>query len=249
MALAGTLSIGLASAQPAPAEGAPPPAAPGAPGQGGPGQRGGGRFDPAQMFERMDANKDGKLAKDELSGRMADSFDQLDANKDGSIDQAEMGQMRDRMRGQRDTAGLGGPGGDFQGRMSEMFKQRLGASDEEWGVIQPRLQKVMELQGQSRRGMGMMMFGGGAGGPVGPGARRGGDQGAPPAAQAMPEATALETAVEDQAQSNDQIQAKLTAYREARAKQEAELKAAREELRQVLSLRQESILVLSGMLD
>jgi Ca2+-binding EF-hand superfamily protein len=76
--------------------------------QFGPGGPGG--FDPSQFVNRIlenDANKDGKLSKDELpEGRMRDGFDRWDANKDGFADKAEIEQaMRNFGRGP------GGPGG------------------------------------------------------------------------------------------------------------------------------------------
>lgn len=70
----------------------------------GGGQRGGrGGFDPAAMFERSDANKDGKLTKDELPERMRDRFERLDTDKDGSVTLEE---FRANMR-----AAFGGGGG------------------------------------------------------------------------------------------------------------------------------------------
>mgnify|MGYP001074398676 CR=1 FL=1 len=61
--------------------------------------------------------------------------------------------------------------------------------------------------------------------------------------------TALQTTLENKDASADDIKAKLTALRTSRAKKEADLKSAREELRKVLTLRQEAQLVLMGMLD
>ena len=41
------------------------------------------------FFQRLDANRDGRLSKDELA-KAADIFDQLDSNKDGSLDMPEL---------------------------------------------------------------------------------------------------------------------------------------------------------------
>jgi Ca2+-binding EF-hand superfamily protein len=54
-------------------------------GEGRPGQR----FEPKQIFERFDANKDGKLSKDEAPGRLKENFDRFDANQNGEINIAE----------------------------------------------------------------------------------------------------------------------------------------------------------------
>jgi hypothetical protein len=74
-------------------------------GPGGPGGAGAGRGGPPPgggMFEQSDANKDGKLSRDEAPGFLRDRFDEIDANKDGFISRDEdMAAMRQR----------GGPGG------------------------------------------------------------------------------------------------------------------------------------------
>jgi Ca2+-binding EF-hand superfamily protein len=69
-----------------PAEGPRPPLG-GAERPGFPGTR----PDPRELFNRMDANKDGKLTKDELAQRerLPENFALLDANSDGSISQDE----------------------------------------------------------------------------------------------------------------------------------------------------------------
>lgn len=79
---------------------------PTADGGGGPQGKGpGGGFDPAAMFARMDANKDGKLTKDELPGGMADRFSDMDGDSDGGISQAEVSAFMAKMK----AAGGGGP--------------------------------------------------------------------------------------------------------------------------------------------
>ena len=79
---------------------------------GGTGERGGrgGQRDPQQMFTRMDANKDGKLSKDELRGPMVDRFDTIDTNKDGSISLEELKAAPRPQRGQRGQRPNGGGG-------------------------------------------------------------------------------------------------------------------------------------------
>ncbi len=41
-------------------------------------------------FERLDANKDGKISKEEAKGLIKDHFDKIDTNKDGFIDHDEL---------------------------------------------------------------------------------------------------------------------------------------------------------------
>jgi hypothetical protein len=76
-------------------------------GPGGPGGRGRGPGGPGGgMFEQSDANKDGKLSRDEAPGFLRDRFAEIDTNKDGFISREEDTAARPR--------GPGGPGGAAQ---------------------------------------------------------------------------------------------------------------------------------------
>jgi len=139
----------------------------------------------------------------------------------------------------------GGMGGRFDPeRMRQMIAQRikeaLGATDEEWQVLAPKIEKVQTLSRQI--GGGMRMFG----------RRRMGTSGAAPQRELSPvekAAEELRTAVENESSTPDQIRRKLTALRAAREKVRQELDKAREDLRALLSVRQEAQLVLMGLLD
>jgi Spy/CpxP family protein refolding chaperone len=168
--------------------------------------------------------------------------------------------------------GPGGPGGgrgnfdpeQFRQRIAERMKEVLGANDEEWGVIQPKLEKVMTLQRQSAGGRGMgMLFGGGRGGrgqggggdrgDRGPGGDRGdrGPRGGPfgdDDSAVSQRSRDLQQAVESNA-SSDELKAKLAALREARAKAREDLTKAQAELRELLTMKQEASLVMMGMLE
>jgi len=50
-----------------------------------------------QRLEAMDANKDGKISREEFKGRPA-AFDRLDADHDGSIDKADLKLLRDKRK-------------------------------------------------------------------------------------------------------------------------------------------------------
>ena len=43
----------------------------------------------AQLLERLDTNKDGKLAKSEMKGPLADQFSTVDTNEDGFLSEEE----------------------------------------------------------------------------------------------------------------------------------------------------------------
>jgi hypothetical protein len=135
--------------------------------------------------------------------------------------------------------------------MREMMMQRvqesLGATDEEWQVIGPRLGKVMTLSREARGGRGMgALFGRGRWG-----GRPAAEEDEPEEEQtAIEQATdGLQAALEDEAATAEQVKQKLSAYRAAREQARQELAAAQQELREVLSVRQEARLVLFGMLE
>jgi len=69
---------------------------------GGPRQ---GQPGPAQIFQRLDKNGDGKLTKDELPPRMAERFSKADADGDGAITREELkaaaAKMREHVAGPR----------------------------------------------------------------------------------------------------------------------------------------------------
>jgi len=164
----------------------------------------------------------------------------------------------------------GGPGGDQGGqrpqfdpaqmraRMLEGMKEALGCTDDEWKAIEPLVGNVMEKQQAARSGGFRGGFRGFASrrGPGGDQAGPGGDRGGPPGGDrgrfgGTPdlEAEALSKALEAKDTPAKEIEARLKALRDARVKKEEELKKAREELRKVLTVRQEAQLVLMGMLD
>jgi len=138
-------------------------------------------------------------------------------------------------------------------RMMERVREQLAVKDDaEWSVIESRIKKISD----SRFGMGRGMGGpGGPGGPGGQGAPGGqGGQGGPGGrqgrggfGQANPDAEVLQSAL-DSGASADDIKVKLTAYRAAAKVKEVQLEKAQDELRQLLSVKQEARAVLLGLL-
>ncbi|MFD1552981.1 EF-hand domain-containing protein [Putridiphycobacter roseus] len=43
----------------------------------------------SELLEKLDANEDGKISKDEVKGRLKDNFDKIDTDKDGFISETE----------------------------------------------------------------------------------------------------------------------------------------------------------------
>jgi Spy/CpxP family protein refolding chaperone len=150
------------------------------------------------------------------------------------------------------TAGGGqgrrGGGGNFdpaqfQQRMMDNVRDRLAfTNDTDWAAVQPLVQKVFDARRDvGFPGMGMMRRGGG-GGDNAQGGRRG-FFGAP-----SPEAEALQKAIDDNAPAA-QVKAMLEKYRAARKDKEAKLAQAQEDLRKVLTARQEAQAALLGLLN
>jgi hypothetical protein len=162
-------------------------------------------------------------------------------------------------------------------RMSERMREQFEVTeDSEWKLIFERIDKVFELRrglggpggfgppggfaggrgGQGGQGgpppqMGGQGPDGAQGGPGGfgpPGGFPGGGGGPMGfSRQPNPELDALRAAIEAKA-ATAQLKAKMAQLREARKKKEADLEKAQEDLRQILSVRQEAIAMTLGLL-
>jgi hypothetical protein len=131
-------------------------------------------------------------------------------------------------------------------RMMERYKEAMEVkNDAEWKLIEERITKVSEARREVGFGGRGMMMGGRRGG--GPGGDQAGGRGGS-GAEANPEADALQKALEAKA-STEEIKAKLSKFREARKTKEANLAKAREELKKVLTVRQEASAVMLGLLE
>ena len=186
------------------------------------------------------------------SALTAVAFALLSAGVAGSaFGQAQPGADRGgRTRGNFDPA-------QFRAQMMERLKTQLGASDDEWKVLEPKVTKVMDAARASSSGRG------GFGGPGGPGGdrggrTRGGDNGgtnggtpAPttPTSAVAQAAQELRTVVENKSSTPEECSQKLAAYRAAREKAKGDVMAAQKELKELLTPKQEAILVSSGTLE
>ena len=135
--------------------------------------------------------------------------------------------------------------------MMDQLKTALGASDDEFAAIQPKILAVMQDQRDANVGN-FRMFGG-RGGPGGGrfgGGGFGGGYG--PTTEPSVVQTALQdlqTTLDDQNASPDAIKAKLDTLRQARTKARQDLAVAQADLKSVLTQRQEAVMVLMGYLD
>lgn len=187
----------------------------------------------------------------------------------GNGDQAGMGQMQGGAMGQQ-----GGRGNmqmdqeQMQQMMAQRYQELLGMSDEEWAVIGPYVLKVATLsQSTSTRSSSMRMMMGSRSSSSSSRRQDSQDQGGA-STQGQDQSTsqgqrtrtstrgsqdenlqALETLLEDENATSDEIKAKLSVLRKAREKSKQELAVAQRELREFLTLRQEAILVVQGLLE
>lgn len=161
-----------------------------------------------------------------------------------------LGLSRHNATAQQRMMGMGMDPQQMQQMLMDNLRTALVVTnDDEWKIIEERLSKVLQVRMDSMRSSmgGMrMMFGGGRGGPGGPG-------GGPPGGfggmgQTSPEADALQKAIDDNAPAA-QLNDALTRFREAKKRKQAELTAAQQQLRDVLTPRQEAVLVSMGMLE
>jgi hypothetical protein len=178
-----------------------------------------GSFDPAQMRQRM-------------LERMRDQFDV----KDDTEWKAISGRIEKVMQARRSAGGGGGPGG-LGGPSGPGGPGGQGGPGGPGGSPPQR----------------------GPGGPDGFGSPNGGSQGAPGAARGGPggpggmgretslELDALRKAIDNKAPAAE-IKAKLADLRAARKTKEAELEKAQDNLREILSARQEAVAVTLGFL-
>ena len=150
----------------------------------------------------------------------------------------------------------GGPGGGggggggfqrFQQRMMDNLRTQMDVKDDaEWGAISNAVSKVFEAR-FAGRGMGRNR-------PGNNGGDNGGDQGGQQQRRPRfggangPEADALQAALDAKA-SPDEIKTKLAAVRAANTANHDKLVKAQEDLKQLLTSRQEAVAVLNGLLE
>lgn len=154
-----------------------------------------------------------------------------------------LAQAQDAQPGQGRGGRRGDPG-QFRERRINDVKDQLAPNEDEWKVLKPKIEKVMDAQRESFGGFGM--FGRG-------GRDRGNDQAPPPSDRPeskVAKATRdLRTTLENKSASADELKAKLKAVREAREKARADVQAAQKELKEVCTQRQEAVLVLNGVIE
>jgi Spy/CpxP family protein refolding chaperone len=139
----------------------------------------------------------------------------------------------------------GGGRAQFMQQMNDRLKAQLGVTDDEYKALQPKIEAVMTAQ-RSTRGGG---FGGGRNRGGNGGTPAAADPNAPPPTPTQAATTALQATLDNKDAKPEEIKEKLTALRDARAKAKEELAKAQADLKELLTQRQEAVLVNMGLLD
>jgi hypothetical protein len=148
--------------------------------------------------------------------------------------------------------GGGGPGGaQFQQRMMDGIRDQLNfTNDTDWDAVQPLVQKVMDARRDVGFGNGMrMMFNRNRNrGQNGGGDNNNRPRNNPFFGPPSPEAQALQNAIDSNA-PDAQIKDLLDRYTASQKTKQDKLKAAQDNLRAVLTVKQEATATLLGLLD
>jgi hypothetical protein len=169
------------------------------------------------------------LAQDTTSKEASsDTKSEVKQESSTETNQARQERRGDRPRGDRQRPRREFDPSRMMERMMERYKEELACSEEEWKAIEPLMKNVAEARMNTR------MFGfGWRGGP----------------SSSNPETDALREAVDSEKSSVEDIKAKLKALRDVKKKNEEKLSKAQDELRKVLTVKQEAKMVLIGVLD
>jgi len=167
-------------------------------------------------------------------GQQARDASQRDGSRDGVTQRDGLRVAATQASGGRDS---------FQQAQLNRMKDLLGSTEDEWKILEPRLEKVQDLLRDS-----------GSRASIGSGRGRRGGFGGPlasetPTTAVQQAARELQDDLAKKETSADELKSKLVALREARAKSQAELTKAQDQVRELLTARQEAVLVMAGMLN
>lgn len=138
-------------------------------------------------------------------------------------------------------------------RYMERLRKQMGATEEEWQVLAPRIEALLRAQQEARAGIrGMRLGGMGPSGGVPGGGRGFGNllgRGAEGPSDVELAAEAVRFAAEDPDLSRHDTALALKEYRKARDKARERVAAAERDVRELVTRRQEAILMMLGLLE
>ena len=170
------------------------------------------------------------------------AFSQPPQSDPSSQGMDQSGRTDGPQQGQR---GSGRDREQVQERMIERFKEVMECSDEEWQVIAPKVLSVYRLSNQSRTGTIRTIMG-----RTSQGNQSGNRRTRTSTSNQSDESlTKLQELLENENATTSDIKKLVSEVRKAREKSEQELATAQKELRELLTVRQEAILITLGLLD
>jgi hypothetical protein len=174
----------------------------------------------------------------------------------------QSGNQTQQGQGQGFARGQGMQPEQMQTQISQRIKELLGSSDDEWKLIEPKVLKVFTLTSSQSRGFQMrslMMRANNQAGTqtntqantqANTSSTQRANAGNRVANSASDKAVEeLQTLLQNSSASSAQIKKQLTEVRNAREKTQEALAKAQKELRELLTLKQEAILVSVGLLE
>jgi hypothetical protein len=190
------------------------------------------------------------------------SFGQAAPGQQGQPGQPGQGQQGQRGgRGNRGQNGQQRDPAQFRQQFQDRMRETLGATPDEWTLLQPKIEKVQQLQRAAsigRGGMGALFRtnttnptdpNANPGGRGGRGNRGNGPNGNDPPSPVATKAQELQTTLQNKDTPPDELKQKLAELRQARTKAKADVVKAQEDLREIVTVRQESVLVTMGILE
>ncbi len=201
---------------------------------------GGSAFDP-QQFERqarqmLDDMQKPDADPTQFQQQMGDLFRQFREQTAG-MDPARVQQLQQDLMQKLQPAFMAAMpliAQKMEKRYLDNLKDELGCTDDEYAAISPSIQKVIDAMTADNQRIGGM-----------PRMRQPGQ----PQSAIQSAMRDLQNALEDDHAPANLIKTKLEALREAKVKADNDLELARNQLRMVLTVRQESVLVSDGLLD
>jgi len=169
---------------------------------------------------------------------------QSGARTGGQMQQGPGGQQG---QGSRQGPGQGQQSEQMQSMITQRLKEQLGATDEEWTVIGPKVLKVLSLVSSQSNGFQMRSLIGRSNAQGNSQARDGDARSSVSTGDKSLEE--LQTLLSSEDATTTQIKNKVSEVRKARENAKQDLAKAQKELRELLTLKQEATLISIGLLE
>jgi hypothetical protein len=196
-----------------------------------------------------------QMGQNNQMGQMGPGGGQMQGGPMGQTGQnAQSGNQTQQGQSSGFARGQGMQPEQMQAQISQRLKELLGSSDDEWKIIEPKVLKVYTLTSSQSRGFQMrslmMRSNNQANNQTNASNTQRANAGNRAANSASDKAVEeLQALLQNSSATSAQIKKQLTEVRNAREKTQEELAKAQKELRELLTLKQEAILVSVGLLE